>query len=504
MRVGIPPTLVSPTTHHLASLGPVSQPSDLFVRSSHLYNNVVHNTAGRRRDDKLAKYAEAALQQRGFKTEFDSQALQQVTGVPATDFDPSIKNLQHLPWLSTDNRGTLNAEQLTVAEKLPGGQIRVRVAVSDVDAAVPEGSPLDLHARQNGQAIYAPGKNFPMLPWDLLDHQTSFRPNEERLAVVTEFVVEQDGTIAEFDCYRARVESHGKLAFPKVDGWMQGRFPGSQEGQQMRIQAEAGGRLSREREEHELVGLSQHERPARDLIQELMNTANEVTVQYLESKNYPVLYQTKSKPQRWGRIRDLAQREGYTLPKDPSSSGLRKFLAQRKSQMNEHEYAELSISVDKLLGVSYLAVKPAGEDYPEDFRLNAHESARATSPSRNYAALTVQRMLKGAIAGEAPDFEKLDELALHCNKRSDDAYRAKRQVYKSKDALRLSSKIGQRFDGVITGSSKKGVWVKLRGQKVEGKVVNGHQGLDVGDRVRVRLKHVNPDRGHIDFELEKR
>lgn len=481
-------------------LGAVQQPADQFLRSPAVAPGIMLNAAGGSRDRKLAEYASRALEERGFRTDFTSEEMNQVTGRAVRDDDPSIKNLQNLPWMSTDNRSTVNAEQLTVAERLPGGAIKVRVAVSDVDAAVPEGSPLDLHARQNGEAIYAPGKNFPMLPWKMLDDMTSFQENQERLAVVTEFVVEGDGSVSDFDCYRARVKNHGQLTFDKVGSWLNGTFPKSEDGHQMKLQSEASERLSQNRERNELVGLAGNDRPAREMIEELMETTNEVTVDFLEKKGYPVIFKTKGKPDRWDRIRDLAQRHGHGLPQEASSPALRKFLSAQKSKLDSDDYGELSLSVGKLLGVSYYAVKEPGEDYPEDYRLNGNEAARATSPSRDYCSLTVQRMLKSALRGEAPDSTGLRELVSHCNEASDEAYRAKRQVYKSKDALRLQSRIGQKFDAVVTGSSKKGVYVKLRDDKAEGKVIQNQGGLDVGDRVRVRLKSVDADRGYIDFE----
>lgn len=500
MQIGAPKPINS--SLRPATLLPNLTPVDVF-RPSSVTQIAALRPAGRGADKKLARLARQAMEQRGLRTDFTSAEMAQVSGRPATDNDPAIKNLQNLPWMAIDNRSTVNAEQVAVAEKLDGGRIKVRVAVSDVDAAVPEGSPLDRRAHQNARAIYCPGENFPMLPWELLDDQTSFQKDQERLAVVTEFVVGSDGAVEDIDCYRARVKNHGQLSYNQVTGWLNGEFPHSRTGEQLELQSQASERLTKNRQRHELVNLPDGDHPAREMVEELMKTANEVAVQYLEQKGFPTLYQSISEPDRWDRIVELAGRRHHSLPDQPDPKALKSFLKGQKQKLDLEEYSDLSISVSKLLGRHLYAAKASGKPYPIDFRLNAEESTRSTSPSRDYAALTVQRMLKSAIAGEPPPaVEQLESLAQHCNQKGSDAYKAKRQVYKCKDAMRLSSQIGHKFKATVSGAGKGETWVQLAGKyPVEGKVVKGSDGLDVGDRVQVRLKAVDPERGHIDFEV---
>jgi exoribonuclease-2 len=111
-------------------------------------------------------------------------------------------------------------------------------------------------------------------------------------------------------------------------------------------------------------------------------------------------------------------------------------------------------------------------------------------------------MLKAAVEGKPAPYSKedLDLLAAHCTEAEDAATKVERQVEKSAAALLLESRIGQRFDSIVTGASEKGTWVRLLNIPVEGKLVDGFEGLDVGERVRVQLIDTNVERGFIDFK----
>ncbi len=97
-------------------------------------------------------------------------------------------------------------------------------------------------------------------------------------------------------------------------------------------------------------------------------------------------------------------------------------------------------------------------------------------------------------------FDELESLAQHFTKQEDAANKVERQVGKSAAALLLESKIGQQFDAIVTGAADKGTWVRLLSIPVEGKVMRGFEGLDVGNRVRVQLLSVNVEMGFIDFK----
>ncbi len=98
----------------------------------------------------------------------------------------------------------------------------------------------------------------------------------------------------------------------------------------------------------------------------------------------------------------------------------------------------------------------------------------------------------------------LEALAKHCTEAEDEAKKVERQVEKSAAALLLESKIGDRFDAIVTGASPKGTWVRLLDFPVEGRLMQGFKGVDVGHRIRVQLIHTDVDRGFIDFKKAHR
>ena len=138
---------------------------------------------------------------------------------------------------------------------------------------------------------------------------------------------------------------------------------------------------------------------------------------------------------------------------------------------------------------------------PEHFGLAVKGYTHSTAPNRRFPDLITQRLIKAALAG-APTPYRLDELkylADRCTEKEDDAEKVERQLRKSAAALLLESRIRQRFDAIVTGASDKGTWVRLLEPPVEGKMVTGESGLNVGDRVRVELVSTDVERGYIDF-----
>jgi exoribonuclease-2 len=125
----------------------------------------------------------------------------------------------------------------------------------------------------------------------------------------------------------------------------------------------------------------------------------------------------------------------------------------------------------------------------------------STAPNRRFPDLITHRLMKAALAGGTTPYtsDELGALATHCTEAEDAANKVERQVRKSAAACILEDRIGQRFDGIVTGASEKGTWVRVFHPPVEGKVVHGGHGVDVGDKVNVKLVDVNVERGFIDF-----
>ena len=170
-------------------------------------------------------------------------------------------------------------------------------------------------------------------------------------------------------------------------------------------------------------------------------------------------------------------------------------------------FADLSLAVVKLLGSGEYAAAPAmpagaALSAPGHFGLAVNDYAHSTAPNRRYPDLVMQRLLKAAIAGLPPPYsvEQLKEIAAQCTLQEDNASKVERQVLKAAGAGLLQGRIGDLFDAIVNDAAAKGVFVRISSPLLEGRVVRGFEGLDVGDTVRVKLLYVNAEKSFIDFE----
>ncbi|MGE5275929.1 MAG: RNB domain-containing ribonuclease [Acidobacteriota bacterium] len=483
----------------------------------------------RQRHDRadLRRIAERAMKERGLWPEFSRDVLAEVDHLrePSPADPPSVADLRGLPWISIDNDDSRDLDQLSVAEALPKGAVRVRVAVADVGALVREGSALDAHARHNTTSVYTAARIFPMLPERLSTDLTSLNEDEDRAAVVVEMVVEADGELTASGVSLAAVRNHAKLAYDSVapalegSGPMPGRAGDSPEiAEQLRIQDGAAQKLRGRRYERGALELETIEpRPlfeddaivelrlekknrARELIEDFMIAANGVTARFLAEKGFDALRRVVRSPERWQRIVQVAAEHDEALPSEPDSRALEQFLARRR-KADPLRFPDLSLVVIKLMGSGEYVVERPGQVPAGHFGLAVRDYAHSTAPNRRYPDLITGRLLKAALTGRKPPYKAadLEPLARHCTEMEDAAERVERQVRKSAAALLLEGRIGQHFDGVVTGASEKGTWVRVFEPPVEGKLVQGWEGLRVGDRVRVKLTETDVERGFIDF-----
>jgi exoribonuclease-2 len=243
---------------------------------------------------------------------------------------------------------------------------------------------------------------------------------------------------------------------------------------------------------------------AKDLIEDLMVTANGIAASFLESKGLPSLRRILRTPERWNRIVELARGCGVNLPATPDAVALNAFL-DHSSKADPDRFPDLSLSIVKLLGRGEYALKRPGQPVPGHFGLAVSDYTHSTAPNRRFPDLIAQRLLKTALDGGKLPYTlvELDDLARHCTEQQANADKVERSVRKSAAALLLSSRIGQSFEGMVTGASEKGTWVRITEPVAEGRVIRGFEGLDVGDRVRVELVHTDVGRGFIDFKRSK-
>jgi exoribonuclease-2 len=471
--------------------------------------------------------------ERGLLPDFSAEALAELGQLQAPskpgeepgDGSLGIRDLRSLLWASLDNDDSRDLDQLTVAEALPGGNTRLLVAVADVAWLVSRGSAIDDHARHNTTSVYTAGGIFPMLPEKLSTDLTSLNPGEDRLSLVVVMVIDPGGTLRDSDVYRAWVTNHAKLAYPGVSAWLEGRGGPPQSlaavkglDEVLRLQDRVAQSMKRLRHVHGALSLETLEaRPvfdgnqlraldvekkdrAKEIIEDSMVAANGVTARYLSAKGVPSIRRVVRTPRRWDRIVAVASERKAVLPDRPDSKALEEFLVRQKAADPER-FPDLSLTVIKLLGSGEYVAELPGGNVAGHFGLAVKDYAHSTAPNRRYPDLLTQRLVRAAIAGQPVPYrmDELEALAAHCTEAEDEATKVERRVAKSAAALLLASRLGEQFDSIVTGASGKGTWVRLLTVPVEGKLVQGFEGADVGDRMRVELTSVDVQRGFIDF-----
>ncbi len=477
----------------------------------------------------LKARAHQAMLEAGFRTDFPADVLREAQflkqAMPKAD-GPSVRDLRSLLWSSIDNDSSRDLDQVEYVEELPGGAVRLLIGIADVDGAVPKNSATDRQAGMETTSVYTGVTTFPMLPDELSTDLTSLLEAQDRLALVTEMHLLESGEMDGYEVYPAWLRNRAKLAYRSTGAWLEGTgpmppavatVPGMEA--QLRLQQQTSGILRglRKRqgaltfgsveampviENSELKDLSiSRQNAAKDIIESFMVAANVAMARYLKEKHSLSIRRVVRRPRRWERIRAIAGQFGTTLPDVPDPRALSEFLDQRQVADPAH-FADLSLSVVKLLGPGEYAVEPPGAEHEGHFGLAVQDYTHSTAPNRRYADLVTQRLLK-ATAGNLPgpySEADLSAIAAHCTEREDAARKVERLMRKVAAASVLSRRVGEVFEGIVTGASPKGTYVRLLKFPAEGRVVRGTQGIDVGDRVQVRLASVDVAQGFIDFE----
>jgi exoribonuclease-2 len=473
----------------------------------------------------LEDIARRAMLDRGFESDFSSAALAQVARLHPSPLSDAQRDLRDLPWCSIDNEDSRDLDQLSVAGPTSSGSETIFIAIADVDALVARDSPIDQHAAHNTTSIYTGAKVFPMLPERLSTDLTSLGEGEDRSAVVIEYVVGADGAVGATSVYPALVHNWAKLAYSSVGPWLEGTGPmpepiarhGGLEDNLRRQDAAAHALKARRHEQGALTLESSEARPvfenetlrdlaehltnrATELIEDFMIAANGVVARFLGEQGRSSLRRVVRDPERWPRIIALAEQTGDSLPRAPDAFALEQWLQRQRAEDPIH-FPDLSLAVIKLLGRGEYVVERPGHAAAGHFGLAVQDYTHSTAPNRRFPDLVTQRLLKAALAKQPAPYsdDQLSAIAIHCTEREDAANKVERFTRKAAAAILLQSRIGDRFDAIVTGASEKGTWVRIRKPSVEGRLERGSEGLEVGDRVRVRLVHTDPTRGFIDF-----
>jgi VacB/RNase II family 3'-5' exoribonuclease len=478
----------------------------------------------------LAALARQEMIAEGFTPDFPPEAQRQVAALRAHATPPApdgvVRDLRSLLWSSIDNDTSRDLDQIEVAERLANGDIRIRIGIADVDGDVPKGTPLDTHAAANCTTVYTGVKNFPMLPDDLSTDLTSLNEHADRLSVVVELTVAADGSVGDGTAYRAVTRNAAQLAYSSVGPWLEGqaaapaKAAASQDLQaQLRLQDEAAQKLREQRHRLGALDLDRSETEAilssdgkvtgikprfrnraSQLIEDFMVAANGVIARLLRDNHVSSIRRVVKTPERWDRIVELASRTGDSLPGDPDSGALNRFLMKRRAADPVH-YADLSLAVVKLMGPGEYVLERAGEAAVGHFALAVHDYTHSTAPNRRFADLVTQRLVKAVLVKQPSPYgdAELDSVAHNCTLREDAERKVERAMSKRIAAVAIHDRIGEVFPAVVTGVTSKGTFVRALSPAVEGRLMRGEAGLDVGDQIRVKLLNTDPVRGFIDF-----
>ena len=479
----------------------------------------------------LAAAARQTMIDQGFQPDFPPAVEQQLAGLrakPAVQpgaVQPSndVRDMRSLLWSSIDNDTSRDLDQAEFAERVAGG-IRLLIAIADVDDDVPAGTPIDQHAAIETTSVYTGVRTFPMLPEELSTGLTSLHENADRLSIVIQMVVAPDGSVTSGAVYRALVRNHAQLTYNGVGLWLEGtaqappKVAASADLQaQLKLQDEAArlllderqrmGALSLDRVEAEPIvtdgkvsGIDiRQKNRATELIENFMVAANGVMARTLAQAGVSSIARVVRTPERWPRIVELAARYGETLPATPDSGALNRFLLKRATTDPDH-YPDVSLAVVKLMGPGeYVLARPGDKDVGH-FALAAHDYTHSTAPNRRFADTVTQRLIKSVIAKTPCPYSdgQLDATAKNCTLKEDAARKVERVMNKRIAAVALRPRIGESFAAIVTGVTPKGVFVRVSNPPAEGILVHG-EGVDVGDKLQVKLISTDPRRGYLDF-----
>lgn len=474
----------------------------------------------------LFELSKQVLRERNFLTEFSSEILDEVKHIQNSFKLPSaVIDLRSKLWSSIDHTESQDLDQIAYAEPIGQKGYRIFVAIADVDFLVAKDSALNQFAEHNTISIYTPAKVFTMLPIELSYHLTSLLENQDRLAVVVEIEISLTGLIEKYKAYSALVQNKAKLSYDVLADWLEGKaskplkiakIPGLEE--QIQLQDKISKCLRQFRIDHGALLFSKDEvdpivqngqvvsiniiteNRARSIIEDFMITANAAIARLLRNKKIPSLRRVVRTPYRWDRIIEIARQYGVNLPSKPDPKPLQEFLLKRKT-VDPTSFSDLSLTIIKLLGRGEYIVEYPGEPPIGHFSLSVHYYTHFTAPNRRFIDLMNQRMIKSLLNDQTLPYkpEELEKLAKYCTEKEDDAARVERQLRKSATILFISSKLNQTFDALVTGTGPKGTWVKTFHPPSEGRLMEGFESVDVGDKIKVLLKQVNVEKGYIDF-----
>ena len=474
----------------------------------------------------LREVARQAMIDEGFDPDPDPAVAAELKNLGKhPDTGAQLRDMRDLLWSSIDNDDTRDLDQIELAEERSGGDSRLLISIADVDSEAPKGSAIDAHAAAQTTTVYSGAVVFPMIPTELSTGATSLFEGADRKSIVVDMVVGPDGTVRSAEVYRALVSNKAQLAYPSVGSWLDSgapvpekvpKIPGLEA--QLRLQAKIAAALRKTRLDNGALEIETVEaravssdgkvtaiekspkNAATDLIEDFMIAANGSVARFLEGHNVSSIRRIVRSPERWARIVDLAREFGKILPAEPDPMALHDFMLARRAA-DPVRFPDLSLAIVKLLGPGEYILDQPGVAEPGHFGLAVQDYTHSTAPNRRYADLVTQRIVKAVLGGAPPPYtdDELTVIARNCTLKEDAARKVERTVRKIAAAILFGHRIGEQFRAIVTGNNSSGTFVRVMDPPVEGMLVRGAKGVDVGDEIEVKLLSTNPKRGFIDF-----
>ena len=495
--------------------------------------------------------SELIIEQYELPTEFSPATLSEAESIPQQVSPAMRKNRHDLRGLATvtiDGEKARDFDDAISIEKIKAGY-RLWVHIADVAHYVKAETVLNEEAYQRGTSVYFPDRAIPMLPEALSNGICSLNPNVDRLTLTCEMDISPAGDIQRYDIYESIINSNERMTYTAVSGIIEERDPvlrkrygallaefGLMEELMNILRAKRAKRGSIDFDLPEpqiildlqgrMTDIIRAERNmAHQIIEEFMLAANETTARHIEEKKAPFIYRIHEEPAE-DKLTDLVEflaTLGIALPPAEKIKPIHLQKALSKAKGTPEEILINTVLLRTMKQARY------SEKNEGHFGLAAGTYTHFTSPIRRYPDLIVHRILKADMKGKLKDeayttklTETLPEAAAHCSRRERKAMEAERDVVAMLKLRFMEDKIGEVYEGIITGTTQFGFFVQLRDLFVEGLVHISSLADDyyhyieklhclrgerkkktyrIGDTVTVRLDRVDTVRKRMDFSV---